>query len=302
MGAAHTRRIVDSSVIQTVRGQLGDSSLGLSEHLLPRPEGDGIGRAGLYARRLESRADAVRAQRALVDLPRRRADPGDVERAARHTELAADAVLLHEVDDAVGVLHDRPGRRTGLQTPRVFAVHALVFGQRPQQPPVALGFVELDALPEVVLQIGSVWYVCGGDSRISSTFKSFHSWQATSQALHPMHTETSISLVSSGTSLMPAAVCGEADTALTCRAEALDTGLIASHLFELHEEAFVLRAKRVRVHDRGRGDVREAAALLAQSNEPPVDRHTNLVNFLARDGHGLDPLGQQSVALDVTPG
>src|SRR5713226_8612096 len=154
MGAAHARGVVDGRVIQAVRGQLDDPSLGLGEHLLPRPEGDGVGWAGLHARRLQPRADAIRAQRALVDLAGGRTDPGDVERAARYTELAADAVLLHEVDDAVGVLHDRPGRRTGLQTPRVFAVHALVFGQRPQQPPVALGFVELDELPEVVLQIG----------------------------------------------------------------------------------------------------------------------------------------------------
>src|SRR5690606_4739555 len=74
---------------------------------------------------------AVRAQRALVRLAVELRDPRNVERAAGDAVAAADAVLAIEVDDAVRVLHDRPGRRARLQAPRILAVHAAVLADQP---------------------------------------------------------------------------------------------------------------------------------------------------------------------------
>ena len=147
LGVVHSRGGISVGL------QLFGPRSGLRQHFLPGPEGDGIGGAGLRAGRLQPRADAVRAQRALIDLAGGRTDLRDIKRAPGHAELAADAVLLHEVDDPVGVLHDCARRRAGPQTPRVFAVHTLILGQRPEEPSVALRLVELDQLPEVVLQV-----------------------------------------------------------------------------------------------------------------------------------------------------
>src|SRR2546428_5272527 len=104
-----------------------------------------------------------------------------------------------------------------------------------------------------------------------------------------MQTETSISLVTSGTCLIPAAPRGEADTAFTCKAGALIDGLIGSHLLEFHEEAFVLRTEGVRVQDRRCGDIDQADAPLPSADEPPQDPGDDLVHPLHRDGHGPDP-------------
>ena len=79
-------------------------------HVLLHPEVEAPGRAGLDAGRLEPLADAVGAQRALVDLLGQRVELRDGERASRHAVLAADAILLLEVDDAVRVLDERARR------------------------------------------------------------------------------------------------------------------------------------------------------------------------------------------------
>src|SRR5262245_32110547 len=102
-------------------------------HVLLAAEDDGAGRAGLHARRLEADRDAVRAQGALVGLVVLLGDPRNVERAARDAVAAADAVLLLEIDDAVRVLHDRAGRRAGLEAARLGAVHAAVLADQPLQ-------------------------------------------------------------------------------------------------------------------------------------------------------------------------
>src|ERR1700730_3825923 len=64
-------------------------------------------RTRLDAGGLEPAANAVGAQRALVNFLRRRIEFGNVVRTSRDAKLAADAVFLLEVYDAVGVLHDR---------------------------------------------------------------------------------------------------------------------------------------------------------------------------------------------------
>ena len=88
-------------------------------------------RAGLGAGRTLADGDAIGAQRALVGLVVDLGDARDVERASPHAIAAADAVLVHEVDDAVGVLHDRAGRRAGLEAARILAMHAAVLADQP---------------------------------------------------------------------------------------------------------------------------------------------------------------------------
>src|SRR5262249_28951904 len=75
--------------------------------------------------------NAIGAQAALVGLVIDLGDARDVERTALYAVAAADAVLVHEVDDAVGVLHDRARRRAGLEAARIRAVHAAVLADQP---------------------------------------------------------------------------------------------------------------------------------------------------------------------------
>ena len=105
--------------------------VGLLDHLLLGAEHDRAGRAGLGAGRLLADRDAVGAERALVGLVVVLAIARDVERAALHAVAAADAVLLDEIDDAVGVLHDRARRRAGLEAARIGAMHAAVLADQP---------------------------------------------------------------------------------------------------------------------------------------------------------------------------
>src|SRR6202044_1791837 len=102
-------------------------------HILLGAEDDGSGRAGLDAGGFETNGDSVGAQGALVGLIVLFRDSRDVERTPRHAIAAADAVLFLEIDDAVGILHDRARRRTGLQAPGIFAMHAAVLADQPLQ-------------------------------------------------------------------------------------------------------------------------------------------------------------------------
>src|SRR5581483_1613510 len=97
---------------------------GERDHLLLGAEGDAVRRAGLGARGLLPDGDAIRAQRAFVGLVVHLRDARNIEGAALHAVAAADAVLVDEVHDAVGVLHDGARRRAGLEAARVLAVHA----------------------------------------------------------------------------------------------------------------------------------------------------------------------------------
>ena len=63
----------------------------------------------------------------MIDLT----DARNVERASFDAIAAADAVLADEVDDAVGVLHDRTRRRAGLKAARILAMHAAVLADQP---------------------------------------------------------------------------------------------------------------------------------------------------------------------------
>src|SRR5262249_45229888 len=100
--------------------------------------------------------DAVGAQRALVGLAVDLGDARDVEGAAFDAVAAADAVLRHEIDDAVGVLHDRTRRRAGLQAARIVAMHAAVLADQPFQVVAVLVFREAHHGPRRGRQVGRV--------------------------------------------------------------------------------------------------------------------------------------------------
>ncbi len=128
-------------MLETARLQVLDALLGVALHVGLAAEHDGAGRTGLHAGRLLAHRHAVAAQGALVGLLVFLRDARHVERAAGYAVAAADALVLIEVDDAVGVLHDRAGARAGLEAARVGAVHAAVLADQPFE--VAVGLLVL---------------------------------------------------------------------------------------------------------------------------------------------------------------
>ena len=133
MRAADAGRVIEASIGEAARLELVDALAGPRGHVRLRAEHDGPGRARFDAGRLETDGDAVRAERALVGLVIDRIDAGDIERTTLHAIAAADAVLADEVDDAVGVLDDRAGRRASLEAARILAMHAAVLADQPLQ-------------------------------------------------------------------------------------------------------------------------------------------------------------------------
>ena len=68
---------------------------------------------------------------------------GNVERTTGDAVLAADAVCLLKIDDTVLVLDNCAISRTGLQTSRFRAVHALVFAHQQHRAAVPTAFCAL---------------------------------------------------------------------------------------------------------------------------------------------------------------
>src|SRR5258707_6456611 len=133
MWAAAGWRIVESGIGKAARLQVDDTFARPRRHVRLRSEHDRASGACLDAGRLQPDPYAVRTQGAFVRLMVDRTDPRDVERTSCNAIAAADAVLADEVDDAVGVLHDRPRRRAGFQAARILAVHAAVLADKPFQ-------------------------------------------------------------------------------------------------------------------------------------------------------------------------
>ena len=130
---AHAGRIVKAGVLEAARLQVLDPTGGVLLHLLLGAEHDRVGRTGLGAGRPLPDSNPIRAQRALVGSLINFRDTRDVERASLDAITAADAFLVVEVDDAVRVLNDRAGRRAGLQTAWIGAMHASVLADEPFQ-------------------------------------------------------------------------------------------------------------------------------------------------------------------------
>ncbi len=135
--AADAGRIVQPGMLEAARLKVLDPEIGPVLHLVLGAEHDGLGRAGLLAGRAQPDRDAVGAQRALVGLVVGLRHARDVEGAALDAVAAADAVLVHEIDDAVRVLHDGARRRAGLQATRILAMHAAILADQPFE---VLGF------------------------------------------------------------------------------------------------------------------------------------------------------------------
>jgi len=108
--------------LEAARLEVDDALARPRRHAGLRAEHDRFGRARLDARRLQPDVDPIRAQGAFVRFVIDRADARDVERTSFDAVAAADAAVADEVDDAVGVLHDRARRRAGLQAARILAV------------------------------------------------------------------------------------------------------------------------------------------------------------------------------------
>src|SRR5581483_9885991 len=89
------------------------------------------GRASFNAGGLQSLANAVGTKRALIDFFRGGIEFRHVEGTAGGAELATDAVLLLEIDDAIFVLNDGAIGGARGQTARIGAVHALVLAHQP---------------------------------------------------------------------------------------------------------------------------------------------------------------------------
>src|SRR5258708_39538794 len=175
MGSAGPRRIVETRLIEAARFQILDALLGMLLHILLGAEYDCSGRAGLHAGGLQADAHAVGAQGAFIRFLVLLRDARHVEWTPGHAVAAADAILFLEIDDAVGVLHDRARRRTGLETAGVFAVHAAVLADQPFQ--VALGIFVLGEThqgPRVLAQIRRVIVVTGAGADVVSQVIPFH--------------------------------------------------------------------------------------------------------------------------------
>ncbi|MCY1359427.1 hypothetical protein D9M69_459980 [compost metagenome] len=133
VGAADARRVVEAGMLEAARLEVDDAFGGVLLHVFLGAEDDGAGGAGLHAGRLQPDRNPVGAEGALVGLVVLLRDARDVEGAAGDAVAAADALVLVEVDDAVGVLDDGAGARAGRQAARVVAVHAAVLADQPLQ-------------------------------------------------------------------------------------------------------------------------------------------------------------------------
>src|SRR3989442_3321792 len=136
MCAAHSRRVIYSSIRISVRPESAGSIFSFPQKIFACSKAEAIRRAGFDACRLKSYRNAVRAERALVNLLGCRTELRNIERTTGHAVAAADTGIMIEIDDAVAVLNN--GARSGarLQATRIHAVHALILGHIPKRQPV----------------------------------------------------------------------------------------------------------------------------------------------------------------------
>ncbi len=166
MRSADGRRIVDAGVLPSeIIFQLLGALVGDELHVFLAAEFQAACGTSLNASWLQSLADAIGAERALVNLLRHRVEAGNVEGTTRDTIFAADAVFLVEVDDAVRVFDDGAVGWAGAEAAGIGAVHALILAHEPLDGAVGiLVLIELDEVPEIPvgLRHGLVGVVEGG--------------------------------------------------------------------------------------------------------------------------------------------
>ncbi len=140
MSAADAFRVVQPGVVEATAFQVDDAFGSVLLHVFLAAEDDGAGRAGFHTGRLQPYRHPIRTQGAFVGLVIFLRDARNVERATGDAITATDAMILIEIDDAVGVLDDRPGTWAGRQATRLGAMHAAVLADQPLQV-TGVGFV-----------------------------------------------------------------------------------------------------------------------------------------------------------------
>src|SRR5262249_52735662 len=148
-GAADAFGIVDAGVLMAAMlAQLAGACLGEYRHVFLAAEVKAAGGAGFDAGGVEALGGAVGAQGGLVHLLRGGVELGNVEGTAGDAVLAADAVFLLKIDDAVLVLDNGSVSGAGDEAAGFGAVHALVLAHEPLQGAVFVGVLaELDEVP-----------------------------------------------------------------------------------------------------------------------------------------------------------
>ena len=217
---------------------------------------------------------------------------GNVERAAGDAISAADAVLLLEIDDAVGVLHDGAVGGAGAQAAGIGAVHALILAHQPHQRAVfALMLVELDQVPVIPPRLRH---------RLVGVVETL-SPKRHIVPLHARHFARLAADAGRGVDQLADRVFGAA----CLRRERCPRGRRSFELavwlgscallglLDLHQESLELRRVRVGI-DRpsattGSTSVfRRLALILGDAAEAPVNGNADLVGLLAVDHHRLD--------------
>ena len=151
MRSPNRLRIVHPGLLEAeVLAKLFRPLFGNELHVVFGTELQTTGRTRLNTCGLQSLPHAIGAQRAFVHLFRSAVELGNVEGTTGNAKLAANAVLLLEIDDAIGVLDDGAVRRTRTQASGIGTVHALIFAHQPLNRAIAvLVFVEFDQIPKI---------------------------------------------------------------------------------------------------------------------------------------------------------
>ena len=262
----HAGRVVEGGVLEAPRLQtlnlLGSQRL----HVVLRSPRDGVRGAGLHARRLQPRLHPIDAHVALVHFAGGRIESGDVERATRNAQLAADALFLIEVDDPVLVLDDRPRRRACVQTAGLLAVKTGVLLDQPLEIIPHLDLVEAHEEPGVGRQVPVALHA-------AEVLRGLHTELVPFLARHlaPLAADTTRDvheLRVLGTPPDSRCRIGRCGDALDGKDRSGKSG--SSHLLQIHEEGLELGTVGVRITDKGREVVGHGSR--GDPLESPVDR------------------------------
>ena len=288
--AADARRIVHSRVlVRGVFAQLLGALLGQILHVVLGAEMQAAGGTRFDAGRLQARAHAIRTQRTLVNLLGFVVELRNIERATGHAILAADAVFLLEIDDAVGVLHDGAVGRTRQQATWIGAVHALVLAHQPTEVAIAVHvLVEADQVVVVPRHIrhGLVGVVENGFAeRIAVPFQARYFARFAADAGGDVDQLAHVVI----------ARCIPSGDGSGVSGDGLDlewSVAIGSRFLQLHQESLELGGVSVGIGHCGREQVRDAArnpaGVLLNAAEALMNRDADLIDFFAVDRHGPD--------------
>src|SRR5262249_34125665 len=146
-------RIVDTRLLISIGTQLLGPPLSLSEQVFTTPEAKAVCRTRLDAGWLQTDCCPVRAESALVNFGRLRAQARHIKWTSGDAVATADAVVVVEIYCTIWQYDNGTRRWTSPQASRIGAVHALVLSHVPGHAPVVFSFVELNQVPEVVREV-----------------------------------------------------------------------------------------------------------------------------------------------------